>query len=187
MGSARSKMANTATPRERVEEMERIRLQTEYDRAALQHFDALPVGAPSLALGHPYPVSVKEMELAPHMPHQRASVGRMHSDLFTYRPASRCAMAIQEDMSYSDSNLRRMTKLEGELRLHPCDGAAQRKVKSYLSSEEDRVRRVDEYRSLPARFLPARRDAEFTNAGAVHYRRNAHDRKLDTLNRAFML
>jgi len=46
---------------------------------------------------------------------------------------------------------------------------------------------VDEYRSLPARFLPARRDAEYTNAGAVHYRRNAHDRKLDTLNRAFML
>ena len=156
-------MANTATPREQVEEMERIRLQTEYDRAALQHFDALPVGAPSLALGHPYPVSVKEMELASHMPHQRASVGRMHSDLFTYRPATRSAMAIQEDLSYPDSNLRRMTKLEGELRLHPCDvrsplanlcvraslifrrdilqAAAQRRVKSYLSTEEDRVRR----------------------------------------------
>merc|ERR1711959_581034 len=106
MGSFPDPMAaaSTVTPREQAEEMERIRLQTEYDRAALQHFDALPVGAPSLALGHPYPVSVKEMELASHMPHQRASVGRMHSDLFTYRPATRSAMAIQEDMSYPDVN-----------------------------------------------------------------------------------
>merc|ERR1711998_352157 len=170
-------MAATATPREQAEEMERIRLQTEYDRAALAHFDALPVGAPSLALGHPYPVNVKEMELASHMPHERASVGRMHSDLFTFRPSTRSAMAIAEDLSYSDINLRRMTKLEGELRLHPCDAAAQRQVKSYLSSEEDRVRRFDEYRGLPARFLAARRDCEYTNAGGVHFRRNAHDRK----------
>merc|ERR1712153_205911 len=96
MGATVRAMANTATPREQVEEMERIRLQTEYDRAALQHFDALPVGAPSLALGHPYPVSVKEMELASHMPHQRASVGRMHSDLFTYRPATRSSEEGEE-------------------------------------------------------------------------------------------
>merc|ERR1711957_486712 len=63
MGATVRAMANTATPREQVEEMERIRLQTEYDRAALQHFDALPVGAPSLALGHPYPVSVNRWSL----------------------------------------------------------------------------------------------------------------------------
>merc|ERR1712195_67273 len=63
MGATVRAMANTATPREQVEEMERIRLQTEYDRAALQHFDALPVGAPSLALGHPYPVSLKRWSL----------------------------------------------------------------------------------------------------------------------------
>ena len=112
---------STATPREQMEEMERIRLQTEYDRAALGHLDALPVGAPSLALGHPYPVNCAEMELAPHMPHTRAAVARMHSDLFTYRPVTRSALAIAEDLSYPDANLRRMTKMEGELRLHPCD------------------------------------------------------------------
>merc|ERR1711964_740312 len=110
----------------------------------------------------------------------------MHSDLFTYRPVTRSAVAIAEDLSYPDSNLRRMSHMEGELRLRPCDAAAQRRVNSYHSSEEDRVRRFDEQRSLPARFMPARRDIPYTNAGAVHFKRNALDRKLDTLNRAFM-
>eukprot|EP00656_Telonema_subtile_P055155 TRINITY_DN8456_c0_g1_i2.p1 TRINITY_DN8456_c0_g1~~TRINITY_DN8456_c0_g1_i2.p1 ORF type:complete len:183 (-),score=40.73 TRINITY_DN8456_c0_g1_i2:189-737(-) len=178
---------NTLNPAEQINEMERIRLQTEYDRAALAHFQALPVGAPSLALGHPYPVNAREAELAQHLPHHRASVARMHSDLCTMRPTTRSALSISEDMNYTDANLRRMTKLEGEMRLHPCDAAAQRRVNSYVSAEEDRARRFDEYRALPARFMAARRDSAYTNDAAVHYKRNAYDRKLDTLNRAFLL
>merc|ERR1711934_999590 len=101
MGAAQLTMASpahpsTATPREQMEQMERIRLQTEYDRAALGHLNALPVGAPSLALGHPYPTNVREMELAAHMPHTREAVARMHSDLFTYRPVDRSALAVSE-------------------------------------------------------------------------------------------
>ena len=63
--------------------MEKVRLQSEYDRAALLHYQGFPTGGPALAVGHPYPVNEKEAALAAFMPHERGAVSRLHSDIFS--------------------------------------------------------------------------------------------------------
>merc|ERR1711985_73030 len=152
--------------------MERVRLQTEYDRAALLHYRGMPSGGPALAVGHPYPVNEKEATLAAFMPHERAAVSRLHSDI-----------------SLVDSNLRRMTKAESQIRLHPRDSIVYKdQVKHYDSQIEERARRFDEFRSLPARFTNARRDSLYTGADSVHYKRaNQYDVKQARLQKAFLL
>merc|ERR1711924_539254 len=178
-----------ALPRETVEEMERVRLQTEYDRAALLHYRGMPSGGPALAVGHPYPVNEKEATLAAFMPHERAAVSRLHSDIFSFIPNhAPVACPLAEDLSLVDSNLRRMTKAESQIRLHPRDSVLHKaKVHHYESQQEERARRFDEYRGLPSRFTSARRDLIHTGADSVHYTRNAHDRKQERLQRAFLL
>ena len=69
--------------RSTVEQMEMIRMQAEYDRAALMHYRGLPTGGPALGVGHPYPVNEREAALAQFMPHERAAAERLHSDIFT--------------------------------------------------------------------------------------------------------
>merc|ERR1711998_44035 len=178
-----------ALPRTTVEEMERVRLQAEYDRAALLHYKGLPTGGPALAVGHPYPVNEKEAALAPFMPHERGAVSRVHSDVFSFIPQhSRVALPPSEDLSLIDSNLRRMTKAESQIRLHPRDSMIHKgSVQHYDSKAEEQVRRFDEYRALPARFTSARRDCVATGSDAIHYKRNQHDLKQDRLQRAFLL
>merc|ERR1711998_235053 len=178
-----------ALPRTTVEEMERVRLQAEYDRAALLHYKGLPTGGPALAVGHPYPVSEREAAMASFMPHERGAVGRLHSDIFSYVPQhGPVALPLAEDLSLIDSNLRRMTKSEAQIRLHPRDSSVHKStVKHYDSKTEEAVRRFDEHRALPARFTSARRDRLYTNDGAIHYKRNGHDLKQDRLTRAFLL
>merc|ERR1712167_105538 len=178
-----------ALPRETIEEMERVRLQTEYDRAALLHYRGLPTGGPALAVGHPYPVNEKEAVLASFMPHERAAVSRLHSDIFSFIPNhGPVALPLAEDLSLVDSNLRRMTKAESQIRLHPRDSMIHKaSVNHYDSKIEESVRRFDEYRALPARFTSARRDLGHTGADSIKYKRNQHDLKQDRLQRAFLL
>merc|ERR1711907_198720 len=178
-----------ALPRSTVEEMERVRLQAEYDRAALLHYRGLPTGGPALAVGHPYPVNEKEAALAAFMPHERAAVSRLHSDVFSFIPQhSNVALPLAEDLSLIDSNLRRMTKAESQVRLHPRDSMVYKDtVKHYDSKTEEAVRRFDEFRALPARFTSARRDLISTGDNSIHYKRNSHDLKQDRLTKAFLL
>merc|ERR1712070_694921 len=178
-----------ALPRATIENMERVRLQSEYDRASLLHYQGQPTGGHALAVGHPYPLNEREATLAPYLPHERREVSRLHSDLFSFIPNhAPVALPLAEDLSLVDSNLRRMTKAENQVRLHPRDSMVYRAtVTHYDSQNEERARRFDEMRSLPARFCSARRDLIHTNADSVNYTRNAFDRKQDVLNRAFML
>merc|ERR1711865_57020 len=166
-----------ALPRSTVEEMERVRMQADYDRATLMHYRGLPTGGPSLAVGHAYPVSEREAALASFMPHERQSVSRLHSDIFSFIPQhGPVALPLAEDLSLIDSNLRRMTKAESQVRLHPRDSQIHKAcVNHYESKIEESVRRFDEYRALPARFTSARRDLGFTGADSIKYRRNQHD------------
>merc|ERR1712072_113009 len=177
MGAVTS--STMALPRSTVEEMEKVRLQAEYDRAALLHYRGMPSGGPALAVGHPYPVNEKEAALASFMPHERACVSRLHSDIFSFIPQhSPVALPLAEDLSLIDSNLRRMTKAEGQIRLHPRDSILHKSnVSHYDSKQEERARRFDEFRSLPARFTSARRDLIHTGADSMPYTRNEHDRK----------
>merc|ERR1711998_328286 len=97
--------ATMALPRTTVEEMERVRLQAEYDRAALLHYQGLPAGGPALAVGHPYPVNEREAVLAGFMPHERSAVSRLDSDIPSFIPQnSSVALALSEDLSLVDSN-----------------------------------------------------------------------------------
>ena len=66
-----------------LDDMERVRMQTDNDRYALLHYRGLPTGGPSLAQGHPYPVNEREAVLSRFLPHERQAVSRMHSTIFT--------------------------------------------------------------------------------------------------------
>merc|ERR1712010_130084 len=187
--TARS-FAMPALPSSTIEDMERVCLQTEYDRAALLHYQGLPAGGPALAVGHPYPVNEREAALAAFMPHERSAVSRLHSDIFSFIPNhAPVACPLAEDISLVDSNLRRMTKAESQIRLHPRDSIVYKdQVKHYDSQIEERARRFDEFRSLPARFTNARRDSLYTGADSVHYKRaNQYDVKQARLQKAFLL
>merc|ERR1712216_805697 len=188
-GAQQQTTAMPALPSSTIEDMERVRLQTEYDRAALLHYQGLPTGGPALAVGHPYPLNEREAVLAAFMPHERSNVSRLHSDIFSFIPQhSAVAVPLSEDLSLVDSNLRRMTKAEGQIRLHPRDSILHKSnVKHYDSQQEERARRFDELRSLPARFTSARRDLMHTGADSMPYTRNEHDRKQARLQRAFLL
>jgi len=179
-----------ALPRETVEEMERVRLQSEYDRSALLHYRGLPTGGPALAVGHPYPVNEREAMLASFMPHERAAVSRLHSDIFSFIPNhAPVALPLAEDLSLVDSNLRRMTKAENQIRLHPRDSIVHKdQVRHYDSQMEERARRFDEYRGLPARFTSAKREMLYTGADSVKYSRACqYDVKQARLQKAFLL
>merc|ERR1711939_190457 len=189
MGQQSQTTAMPALPSSTIEDMERVRLQTEYDRAALLHYQGLPAGGPALAVGHPYPVNEREASLAPFMPHERSAVSRLHSDIFSFIPQhGPVALPLAEDLSLIDSNLRRMTKAESQVRLHPRDSQVHKaSVNHYDSKTEEGVRRFDEFRALPARFTSARRDLICTGDNSIHYKRNSHDLKQDRLTRAFLL
>ena len=77
---------------------------------------------------------------------------------------------------------------ESQIRLRPRDSIVLKStVSHYDSKTEEAVRRMDEYRALPARFTSARRDCIYTGQHATKYERNQLDKKQDRLTRAFLL